>query len=131
MHKALLVGSLVKSWIKKDSDATHLENQILRDSLANEIETTVALRRQLQRTQRSNEILRNDQMFMDDIAREIFVNHPEICWEYRNRLTYHDIEPADPEDPQDLYERLFGSDDDDDETLEDRLQREMEREIDE
>lgn len=136
VHKALLVGSIVKSFIKRDSDATHLENQILRDSLANEIETTVSLRRQIQRMHRAHAIglqrirvLQEDKDFMDAAMREIFVANPQICWQFRNRLTYDDIEPQDPEDAQDLYERLFGSDDDDDEDLEDRLEREFEHDL--
>lgn len=137
VNKAYLAAYLINSWVKIDSDYQQKENVVLRNELADQIEHTVALRRQVARLTRQNttanaaiQSLLSDQRFMDATMREIFTNHPSICWEYRDRLSYSEIIPVDPEQPQDLYDRLFGSDDDDDESLEERLEREYERERD-
>lgn len=71
--------------------------------------------------------LETDNLYMDEIMREIFTNHPDICWEYRNRISYHDIEPVDPDlTEEEHYRHLFS--DTDDEDLEVVLERRMENE---
>lgn len=64
-------------------------------------------------------LLEHDNQFMDAVVRDIFIAHPTIAFEYRNRISYGDIPTVDPdasdaeetvadfsdEDPEDTFER--------------------------
>lgn len=81
--------------------------------------------------------LEADQLFLDEFIREVYREHPEIAFEYRNRISYSDIPTVDPEETEEDEEtshlrNLFGeSDDDSDEPLEYVLERRMIEDMDE
>lgn len=41
--------------------------------------------------------LEDEVRFMDGFVQEVYTQHPEIAWEYRNRLQYDSIQLQDPE----------------------------------
>lgn len=121
VSNAFLINALITSRVRRDNERLLLENQLLMERVAN-------YNTMMQRI----DSLTGDQMFMDQHMREIFMNHPDVCWEYRNRLTYDDIEPVDPEATEEegeaTYRRMFGLDEDseDDEDIQE-LYHEMRR----
>ena len=65
---------------------------------------------------------------MDEVVREIFTRHPSICWEMRNRISYDDMVPQDPEETEEEdHAHLFS---DSEEDIESALERQMQDEID-
>ncbi|QTZ83172.1 MAG: hypothetical protein [Pavo cristatus parvo-like hybrid virus] len=48
----------------------------------------------------NNASLREDSIFMDNFVQEVYQDHPEIAWEYRNRLQYDSIPVRDPDDTE-------------------------------
>lgn len=79
--------------------------------------------------------IEDDQRFLDEFVREVFIEHPAIAYQYRNRIAYSDIPTPHPDDDEETEEEfdaraLFG-DSDDDEDLERVLERRMQDEMDE
>lgn len=77
--------------------------------------------------------IEDDQRFLDEFVRDVFIEHPAIAYEYRNRIAYSDIPTPHPDDPESTEEEydprdLFGASSDDEPedivSREDRLWRE-------
>nr|WDW25830.1 MAG: hypothetical protein [Canine parvovirus] len=120
--KATAVNVIMRDWYKKRNDKVETTNELLTDTLHDQVATNTALRYQLAN-------ITNDRDFIEHIVREIFQSHPTIAWEFRNRLSYDDIPIEDPEatEEEDI-QHLFGPSDSEDEN--DALERAMQREID-
>ena len=71
-------------------------------------------------------------VFMDSFVQEVYTQHPEIAWEYRNRLQYDTIPVHDPEETEvesdvpEEYRHLFSDSEEEDRAidLEERMQAE-------
>lgn len=78
--------------------------------------------------------IEDDQRFLDEFVRDVFIEHPAIAYQYRNRIAYSDIPTPHPDEEGESTEEeefnprsLFGDSDDEPEDIvsrEDRLWRE-------
>lgn len=122
--KATAVNIIMRDWYKKRNDHVETTNELLTDTLHDQVATNTALRYQINN-------ITHDRDFVEGIVREIFVTHPSIAWDFRNRLSYDDIEVVDPEATEEEdFAHLFGPSDSE-EDLQDAMERSMQREIDE
>lgn len=148
--KALAVGNIMGNWFKEQHDSLDdyylralntkdVTNHLLRDRIE-ALEFNVAqMRHTIQLKDRiinmSNariNTLDNELVYMDTFVQEVYTQHPEIAWEYRNRLQYdtipvHDPEATEEEDngiPEE-YAHLF---EDSEEEAERQMQERMEEE---
>lgn len=93
-------------------------------------------RTQVEELIRTVNVVEDDNEMYHEVLHEIFEHNPVIRWEFRNRVNFSDLEPVDP------AQEMFGSDTEveevesdtnswERETLEDSLQQQMERDMDE
>ncbi|QTE03784.1 MAG: hypothetical protein [Grus japonensis parvo-like hybrid virus] len=146
--KAMAVGNIMGNWYKDQYDSLDsfyqrelqhrdVANHILRDR----IEALEFNNQQMRRTISLNNTtitmgnsrivsLEREVGFLDNFVQEVYTQHPDIAWEYRNRLQYDTVIPRDPEATEEEsvgipeeYAHLF---EDSEEEAERQLQERME-----
>ena len=138
MFKAGAVTLIMRDFYRNKNEEKHIENELLYDTIGTQQEQIVALNHRIQNQRELLDIkveiqrtLTENANFYEDIIREIYLANPAIVWQYRNRLSFDDIPQVDPEETEPESDTALLEDEDwQEESLEERMEREMQEEVD-
>ena len=123
--KAGVVDHILSNHFIAENNTLQIENNLLSLELTNQLTINGSLQHNLrisrqlvQDGRHMQAAIEADQRFLDEFIREVYIAHPEIAFEYRNRISYSDIPTHDPEETEEDEEtthlrNLFGDSDDD------------------